>query len=137
MTKDKQKAIVISEKQINDWEKHRDEIAAQIRRLDVELDVVVRKLEAVRVFDEQSARLFGEHPFQIINTPAAVEAVLRIGGHIKPKQIRERLKSNGYPMKRLGKNGVYLYAVLKRLYESGRIEKEGELYHISKEERND
>jgi hypothetical protein len=66
--------------------------------------------------------------------PKAIFNVLRQpGDRLTPKQIRDRLKSEGYPMERFGKDCVYLYNVLKRPVDRRAIKRIGKVYYVDSE----
>lgn len=131
--------IVIKEQEVREWRHRLDQLRKQIRERQEEYDVIAQKLDALRFFAgerDDSSDPFGSNPFDELKPPDAVIVTLgNANAWLTPKQIKMKLHAVGYPMERLGKNGVYLYNVLRRLVDSERAAKRGNKYKVKEERR--
>lgn len=129
--------IVITEEQIKEWQEGRVELEETIRDLQAKLDLINRRLEALRLFSVDSNEVLdrGTKALAELTGPTVVLSVLEQAEKpLRAAEVKEAVMETDYPEEKWGKNFAYLYAVLSRLVGSGKLVKHEGYYGFPFEE---
>lgn len=125
--------IVITEKEIEGWKVEKVRLEGTIKELQAKLDIVNRRLEALRLFSVNSDELLSnaaKEPAELTGPTVVLSVLERAGKPMKPKEVKEAVLKTDFPKEKWGKSFGYLYAVLSRLVETGKLHKEAGLYQL-------
>ena len=136
------KDIVITATRVKGWVDTQLRLESEIESLKEELAQINQRLEAVSVFTSGAAfdEDDTEFPSQIQELPGPeipLPTILRtIYGEanqsLATAAVKAELRKRNYPMEKLGKNGAYLYTVIRRLHKRGDLQKRGRGYAMTK-----
>lgn len=129
--------IVITEEQIKEWQEGKVELEETIWDLQAKLDLINRRLEALRLFSVDSNEVLdrGTKALAELTGPTVVLSVLEQAGKpLRASEVKEAVMETDYPEGKWGKNFAYLYAVLSRLVSSGKLVKHEGYYGFPFEE---
>lgn len=137
------KDILITQDKIKTWEKEKATLEAHIKADHERLSLLNRRLENLSLYVEQADQIQPSESLQVellpsttqnlsdLRPPAAVETILKtVDRPITASEIKTELKRANYPVNKFGKSFGYLYSVLGRMIESGRIAKVDEKYKL-------
>ena len=130
--------LVITDETIRTLRKDLDLLQAEIREREEKMREIQRNLDAIAVLmpESEESESSSDSNESSERLPNAIRAVIREAeGAIRVPEIRQRLLLRGIPQTRFGTNSSYLYTVLKRLGEQGKVSvrkgKRGKSYRIS------
>ena len=130
--------LIITDETIRTLRKDLDLLQAEIREREEKMREIQRNLDAIAVLmpESQESESSSESNGSSERLPQAIRAVIREAEEaIRVPEIRQRLLLRGIPPTRFGTNSSYLYTVLKRLVEQGKVAarkgKGGKSYRIS------
>ena len=129
--------IVITEEQIEGWIQERAELEETIKELNTKLELINRRLEALRLFSGNASHTidFTFKSPRDLTGPIVVFSVLeRAGKPLKAGEVKKAVLETDYPREKWGKNFGYLYAVLSRLIETKKLMKHEGHYSLPFEE---
>lgn len=128
------------------WRKELSQLVDQLQEIEHQRAELERKLEAAAVLGlgvdvHEPARAtpaFGDREAHLLmsvsstsSLPDAILALLELEkGLIGPPEIRNKLIGMGLPETKFGVNNSYLYTVLRRLQQHGKIRKHKKKYRI-------
>ncbi len=125
--------IVITEKQVEEWQEEKAELEDTIQELQAKLDFIILRLDALRLFhtnrDEPIGYTFEPPP---LTGPTAILHVMEQagGGPMRPKDIKAGVLKTDFPREKWGTNFGYFYTALKRLFDSKKIHKDRNGYFL-------
>ena len=129
--------IVITEQQIKEWQEEKVELEEKMQHLQAMHDLISRRLAALRLFSVDSNEVLdrGAKALAELTGPVVVFSALEQAGKpLKAGEVKKAVLDTDYPKDKWGKNFGYLYAVLSRLVDSGKLVKHEGYYDLPFEE---
>ena len=129
--------IVITGQQIKEWQEERVKLEEAIQQHQAKLDLISRRLEALSLFGVNSDELLAhaaKAPTELTGPTVVLSVLEQADRPLKAGEVKLAVLRTDYPKEKWGKNYGYLYAVLSRLVDSGKLVKHQGYYRLPVEE---
>ena len=140
--------ISITPKALEQWRAELDKVDEEIKRLEQRRNKLSARIDAVQFFIDDEAPQVPmpgiparevdpisddetDIPITKMGVPDAIRFILKkTKWPMKTAEIKNNLRSFGYPMEKLGAHGAYFYTVLSRMKKSEVISRDGDKVQI-------
>jgi hypothetical protein len=127
--------VSITSEKIASWEKEIKEIESRIASDQTRLGILRRRIENVALYLDEPMQLIDEvkavvtplkstNDLREMTPPSVVEFLVNHAGHtITLAELKKQIEASGYDVSKFGTGFRYLYTLIPRLVEAGRISK--------------
>jgi hypothetical protein len=125
-------SVSITSEKIAKWEQEAKELEAKIRVDQEKLQLLRRRIEMVPLYLDETVALKDEAQLSPVSgdatgvrsmkPPSVIEFLVNRAAHpITIAELKKQIEATGYDVARFGKGFRYLYSLMPRLVEAGRI----------------